>query len=54
LENLDDDNDGDVDIRSVSVRVRENIKFSPADDLGYYELKELKTSFDRECSELLE
>jgi hypothetical protein len=34
--------------------IRENIKFSAKESLGYYELKKHKPWFDEGCSELLD
>jgi hypothetical protein len=49
LENLDDE----VDINRVWETVRENIKISAKESLGYYELKKNKSWFYEECSELV-
>jgi hypothetical protein len=46
--------DVEVDINRAWETVRENIKISAKESLGYYELKKHKTWFDEACSELLE
>jgi hypothetical protein len=49
LENLD----VEVDINRASEPIREVIKLSAKDSLGYYELKKHKSWFDEGCSKLL-
>jgi hypothetical protein len=55
LENLDDDDDDDddVDISKNWDIIRENMKASVTNNLGYYELKQRKSWFKKEGSELL-
>jgi hypothetical protein len=48
LENLDPE----VDINSAWEAIRENIKVSAKESLGYYELKKHKPWFEEGCSEL--
>jgi hypothetical protein len=48
LENLDTE----VDINKVWETIRENIKISAKDSLGYYVLKKHKSQFDEGCSNL--
>jgi hypothetical protein len=47
LENLDDDyyddDDDDVDINRAWKSIRENIKASATENIGYYELKQHKS-----------
>jgi hypothetical protein len=50
LENLDDH----VDLNRASEIIRENIKTSAKDSLGYYELKTLSPRFDEGSSEILD
>jgi 50S ribosomal subunit-associated GTPase HflX len=50
LENLDDE----VHINRVWETIRENIKISTNESLGYYELKKHKARFDKGCSDLLD
>jgi hypothetical protein len=50
LENLD----AVVDLSSVWKTIRENIKISAEESLGYYESKKHKPWFDEGCSELLD
>jgi hypothetical protein len=50
LDNLDDD----VDINIALKTIRENIKISAKESLGYYELKKYKPWFDEGCSKLLD
>jgi hypothetical protein len=45
--------DGDVDINKAWETIRENIKLSAKETLGYYELKQHKPWLDESCSELL-
>jgi hypothetical protein len=49
LENLDNE----VDINRAWETIRENIKISANENLGYYELKKCKSWFNEGCSELL-
>jgi hypothetical protein len=48
-----EDLDAEVEINSASEIIRENIKFSTKESLGYYELKKHKPCFDIGCSKLL-
>jgi hypothetical protein len=48
-----EDVDAEVEINSASETVRENIKISAQDSLGYFELKKHKASFVEGCSEML-
>jgi hypothetical protein len=50
LENLD----AEVDISRAWETIRENIKISAKESLGYYELKKHKPWFYKGCSELLD
>jgi hypothetical protein len=50
LENLDDDMRSNVTWETI----RENIKISVKESLGYYELKRHTPWFDEGCSELLD
>jgi hypothetical protein len=50
LENLD----AEVDINRAWGTVRENIKISTKELLGYYELKKHKPWFDEGCQKLLD
>jgi hypothetical protein len=50
LENLH----AEVDINRALGTIRENIKISPKESLGYYELKKHKPWFDEGCLELLD
>jgi hypothetical protein len=50
LDNLDTE----VDINRAWETIRENIKISAKESLGYYELKKRKPWFDEGCSELLD
>jgi hypothetical protein len=49
LENLD----ADVDINTAWETIRENIKISVKESIGYYELKKYKPWFNEGCLELL-
>jgi hypothetical protein len=49
---LDDDDDDDADTRSVWKSIRENIKASEKDSIGYYEMKQHKPWFDDDCSKI--
>jgi hypothetical protein len=44
----------DVDINRDWETIRENIKISAKEGLGYYELEKHKLWFDERCSELLD
>jgi hypothetical protein len=46
--------DDEVDINRAWETITENIKISAKQSLGYYELKEHRTWFDKGCSELLD
>jgi len=48
LKNLDDGDD--VDTHRTSEIIKENIKASATESLHYYELKQHKPWFDKECS----
>jgi hypothetical protein len=50
LENLDTE----VDVNKALETIRERIKISAKESLGYYELKKQKAWFDEGCSELLD
>jgi hypothetical protein len=45
--------DTEVDINRDQETIRQNIKISAKDSVGYYELKKHKNWFDEGCSELL-
>jgi hypothetical protein len=47
---IDDDDDDDM----AWEYIRENMKASATDSLGYYELKQHRAEFDEECSKLLD
>jgi hypothetical protein len=49
-----EDLDIEVEISSDWETIRENIKISARDSLGYFELKKHKPWFDEECSKLLD
>jgi hypothetical protein len=49
LENLD----AEVDINRAWETIRQKIKISAKESLGYYKLKKCKPWFDEGCSELL-
>jgi hypothetical protein len=49
-----EDLDAEVDINSVWETIREDIKISAKQNLGYYELKKHKPWFDKGCSKLLD
>jgi hypothetical protein len=42
-----------VEINSAWESIRENIKISAKESLGYFELKKHKPWYDKECSKLL-
>jgi hypothetical protein len=44
----------EVEINSTWESIRENIKISAKESLGYYELRKHKPWFDEGCSELLD
>jgi hypothetical protein len=49
LRNLDDN---DVDINRTRENIRENMKASATESLGYFEYKRHKLWFDEKCSKL--
>jgi hypothetical protein len=49
-----DDLDAEVKINTILETIRENIKISAKEGLGYYELKKHKPWFDEGCSKLEE
>jgi hypothetical protein len=49
-----EDLDVEVEINTIWETIRENIKISVKESLGYYELKQYKPWFDEGCSELLD
>jgi hypothetical protein len=49
-----EDLDAEVEINSAWETIRENIKTSAKESLGYFELKKHKPCFDEGCSELLD
>jgi hypothetical protein len=49
-----EDLDAEVESSSAQETIRENIKISAKDNLGYYELKRHKPWFDEGCSKLLD
>jgi lipoate-protein ligase A len=49
-----EDLDSEVEINTIWETIRENIKISAKDSLGYYELKQHKPWFDEGCSKLLD
>jgi hypothetical protein len=49
-----EDLDAEVDINTIWETIRENIKISAKESLGYYEPKQHKPWFDEGCSELLD
>jgi hypothetical protein len=49
-----EDSDAVVEINIIWETIRENIKISAKESLGYYELKQHKQWFDEGCSELLD
>jgi hypothetical protein len=48
-----EDLDAEVEINTIWETIRENIKISAIESLGYYEPKQHKPWFDEGCSELL-
>jgi hypothetical protein len=49
-----EDLDTEVEINSAWEMIRENIKISAKESLGYFELKMYKPWFDKGCSKLLD
>jgi 50S ribosomal subunit-associated GTPase HflX len=49
-----EDLDAEVEINSAWETIRENIKISAKESLGYYELRKHKPWFDEGCSKLLD
>jgi hypothetical protein len=49
-----EDSDTEVDINRAWETIRESIKISAKESLGYHELKKYKPWFDEGCSELLD
>jgi hypothetical protein len=49
-----EDLDAEVEINSAWETIRENIKISAKESLGYLELKKHKPWFDKRCSKLLD
>jgi hypothetical protein len=49
-----EDLDAEVEINSAWETIRENIKISAKESLGYFELKKHKAWFDKGCSKLLD
>jgi hypothetical protein len=49
-----EDFDADVEINSAWEMIKENIKISAKESLGYFELKKHKPWFDEGCSKLLD
>jgi hypothetical protein len=49
-----EDLDTEVEINSAWETIRENIKISAKESLGYFELKKHKPWFDEGCSKLLD
>jgi lipoate-protein ligase A len=48
-----EDLDAEVEINTIWETIRENIKTSAKEILGYYELKQHKPWFDEGCSEII-
>jgi hypothetical protein len=48
-----EDLDAEVEINTIWETIRENIKISVEESVGYYKLKQHKPWFDKGCSELL-
>jgi hypothetical protein len=48
-----EDLDAEVDINSSWETIRENVKVSAVESLGFYELKKHKPLFDEGCSEII-
>jgi hypothetical protein len=49
-----EDLDAEVEINTIWETIRENIRLSAKESLGYYELKQHKPWFDEGCSELID
>jgi hypothetical protein len=49
-----EDLDAEVEINSAWETIRENIKLSAKESLGYFELKKHKPWLDKGCSKLLD
>jgi hypothetical protein len=49
-----EDLDTELEINSAWETIRENIKITAKESLGYYDLKKHKSWFDEGCSELLD
>jgi hypothetical protein len=49
-----EDLDAEDDINTIWEMIRENIKISAKESIGYYELKKHKTWFNEGCSKLLD
>jgi hypothetical protein len=49
-----EDLEAEVEINTIWETIRENIKISVKESLGYYELKKHKPWFDKGCSKLLD
>jgi hypothetical protein len=49
-----EDLDAEVEINSAWETIRENIRISAIQNLGYFELKKHKPWFDKGCSNLLD
>jgi hypothetical protein len=49
-----ENSDSEVDVNRAWETIRENIKISAKESLGYYELKKHKPCFDEESSILLD
>jgi hypothetical protein len=49
-----EDLDAEVEINTIWEMIKENIKMSAQEGLGYYELKQHKLWFDKGCSTLLD
>jgi hypothetical protein len=49
-----EDLEAEVEINTIWETIRENIKISVKESLGYYELKQHKAWFDEGCSKLLD
>jgi hypothetical protein len=49
-----EDLDAEVEINSAWETIRENVKISAKENLGYFELKKHKPWFDKGCSKVLD
>jgi hypothetical protein len=49
-----EDLDAEVEVNTIWETIKENIKISAKESLGYYELKKHKLWFDKGCSKLLD